>query len=184
LTDPQTWNRLFPAWILLRQAYMLMMKNSERALASHDLSMAQYMTLVLIKYSSKPVTPTTVAHYLSQETPSVTYGLDRLEAKGLLKRVYGTGSDRREVWLEVTPEGSAAVRKAMDPSWGPVAEILMSLNDSELEALSTLLGKLRDRGAAMYGANRASLDFALHHLRIPDEGWWESGDDVDGAVKD
>jgi DNA-binding MarR family transcriptional regulator len=176
MTDPRTWNQLFPLWILLRQAYMLMMKNSERVLAAYDLSMTQYMTLVLIRFSSRPVTPTTVANYLSQETPSVTYGLDRLEAKGLLRRTYATGADRREIWLEVTPEGAAIVARAMDPSWGPVAEILQVLDPQEREQLGGLLAKLRDRGAEMYGANRGSLDFALNHLRVPEDAWWQSGD--------
>ena len=82
----------------------------------------------------------------------------------------------REVWLEVTPEGASAVHQAMDPSWGPVADILQTLDEQELKQLTGLLIKLRDRGAEMYGTNRGSLDFALNHLRVPDEAWWQSGD--------
>src|SRR5882672_6697355 len=74
---------LFRFWSLLRQTYMLLLKSQERSLASHSVNFAQYMVLFMVHYSQREITPSTIATYLSHETPSVTYGLDRLEAKGL-----------------------------------------------------------------------------------------------------
>jgi DNA-binding MarR family transcriptional regulator len=159
-------HRLFTLWTLLRQTYTLLVKNQERALADFDLNMAQYMTLFMIKHSTRPVTPTIIATYLSQETPSVTYGLDKLEKKGLIRRVQPGSGDRREIWIEPTETGAELLRRASSAAWEPVEQLSTDLTDPEqLDALFDALLILRNRGAEVSGASKAALDFALEHLR-------------------
>jgi DNA-binding MarR family transcriptional regulator len=133
--------------------------------------MAQYMSLFLIKHSTRPVTPTIIATYLSQETPSVTYGLDKLEKKGLIRRIQPGSGDRREIWLELTEKGLEVHRAASWAAWEPVEQISAVLtddvlaDDDKLEVLFETLLLLRDRGAELSGASKSALDFALEHLR-------------------
>lgn len=169
---------LFRFWSLLRQTYMLLLKSQERSLSAHSINFAQYMTLFLVRYARRPVTPGTVASYLAQETASVTYGLDRLEAKGLLHRVPAQG-DRREVWLELTPKGREVLHHANNAAWEPLRQfsVVLTGNEQVMPLTDTLLA-LRNRGAELFGANLEALDFASEHL-APDPfmfGFWQAAD--------
>ena len=173
---------LFSVWALLRQTYMLMLKAQERSLAAHGVNFAQYMCLFLIRGTEGHITPTALAAVLSQETASVTYGLDRLEQKGLIVRTPGEG-DRRETWLELTDAGRGLLRDANSAAWAPVATISAGLSgNEEAFGLARSLRKLRDQGAALAGMHVDALDFAPARL-APDPFIFAFWDNSDGLLE-
>lgn len=75
----------------------------EQALAGHDVTVAQWSVLIAV-LRGEARTPREVAEFIAVDPGAVTRLLDRLEAKGLLRRV-PVPADRRSVTLELTPDG-------------------------------------------------------------------------------
>jgi DNA-binding MarR family transcriptional regulator len=75
----------------------------EKELKPLDLTAAQYIVLVKVG-SGHAVTPVDICRTLQYDTGAMTRLLDRIEAKGLIRRV-AHGADRRCVGLELTPAG-------------------------------------------------------------------------------
>ena len=105
-----------------------------------------------------PLTMSETANRLGVSNAAVTGMADRLEAKGLIKRVQAT-ADRRVVCLELTPQGYALQRdnhlRAVDWTQG----ILSQLNPDELETFKGLMTKIQAgiiRGAEKYEIAKAS----------------------------
>jgi len=75
----------------------------EKELKPFDLSAAQYIVLLKVG-SGSATTPVEICRVLQYDTGAMTRLLDRIEAKGLIRRE-AHGGDRRCVALELTPEG-------------------------------------------------------------------------------
>lgn len=81
-----------------------------------------------------------LAQALQLSLPSVTGLVDRLEAKKLARRDRSP-EDRRVVYAELTAEGEAAHRLALDGHVRLARRLLSSLSPEEQDALVTLFGK-------------------------------------------
>src|SRR4051812_42084347 len=68
-----------------------------------DLTAAQYIVIINVG-SGRAKTPVDLCRLLQYDTGAMTRLLDRIEAKGLIRRV-AHGADRRCVALEMTPAG-------------------------------------------------------------------------------
>jgi DNA-binding MarR family transcriptional regulator len=68
-----------------------------------DLTAAQYIVIINVG-SGRAATPVHLCRLLQYDTGAMTRLLDRIEAKGLIRRV-AHGADRRCVGLEMTPSG-------------------------------------------------------------------------------
>lgn len=159
---------IFRRWVIFNQAHMLFIKHVERNLADWDLSLPQYLTLYLLKYTSKPVSPTVLARYLSQETQSVTSLLDRMENRGLVYRTKDP-TDRRGVWIMLGEEGRRIIDEAMPHAFGAGITFFSAIPEEEQIQLETVLRHLRDRVADNLGLDPSKLDYAADHLdRDPD----------------
>lgn len=75
---------------------------------------------------------------------SMTYVIDKLESKGLLKR-YACPDDRRVFHLLLTEDGMILMRKIMPNHRDFINDIFGTLNDSESKTLVELLGKVNER---------------------------------------
>jgi DNA-binding MarR family transcriptional regulator len=75
----------------------------EEELAPLDLTAAQYIVMVNVG-SGRTRTPVDLCRLLQYDTGAMTRLLDRIEAKGLIRRA-AHGVDRRCVALELTPAG-------------------------------------------------------------------------------
>lgn len=78
----------------------------DRRLAEHDLTHAQWLPLYKLAMGHC-ATMAELARDASLDPGAMTRALDRLEAKGLLRRVRSL-EDRRVIKLELTPEGLEA----------------------------------------------------------------------------
>ncbi|MEY4428285.1 MAG: hypothetical protein RLZZ182_974 [Pseudomonadota bacterium] len=123
---------------LMRRLMLSLINEVDRRLAQHDLTHAQWTPLFLL-YKGKASTLAEMARELQIDAGALTRTLDRLEAKGLCRRVRST-EDRRVSNLELTEEGLKAAAK--------VPEVLSEVQNAYLAGFShdewqTLLGLLR-----------------------------------------
>lgn len=91
---------------LMRKIMLSLVTHVDRQLEKHDLTHAQWTPLFLLRKGSAS-TLAEMSRELQLDAGALTRTLDRLEAKGLLKRERST-KDRRVVHLALTDEGMAA----------------------------------------------------------------------------
>jgi len=107
---------------------------SERAARAAGLEPQQHQGLMTVKGTPKGRNATVgyVAEHLQIRHHSAVELVNRLEARGLLRRARSRG-DRREVWLELTPRGEKVLQR------------LAAAHQAELRSLAPkLLRALRD----------------------------------------
>ena len=86
-----------------------MSRMADRDMAAIDLTAMQWVPLMFI-YKGKANTAAELARLADVDTGAMTRTLDRLEAKGLLRRLRST-EDRRMNKLELTPSGRASAEQ-------------------------------------------------------------------------
>ena len=89
------------------------------------------------------LTPGTLASYLFVGKATVTGILDRLEARGMVKRERD-GSDRRKVFVALTQEGERLAREAVWPLQEQFARRLADLSGSQCERIRDTLSLISD----------------------------------------
>jgi DNA-binding MarR family transcriptional regulator len=99
--------------------------------------------LFTLRRSGRPyrLTPSELSKSLLVSSGTLTSRLDRLEAKGLIRRV-AHPSDRRSTEVELTDAGLALVDEAVAVHVDHERELLSALSDAEIERLDRLTRKL------------------------------------------
>ena len=118
----------------------------DRRLETLDLTNAQWVPLLKLHLGSAG-TVAELARECGGDAGAMTRMLDRLEAKGLLKRVRST-EDRRVVNLELTDDGVQAARQIPAVLCEVQNEHLAGFSKTEWQALKTYLGRMLDNGQA------------------------------------
>jgi DNA-binding MarR family transcriptional regulator len=141
---------------LLRSAALLGQEHA-RFLRPHGLTPAQYNALRILRGAHpEPLPCGEVGARLVAPVPDVTRLLDRLAARGLVRRERDP-ADRRVVRVGITAEGLARLAAVDAPLTAWIRARLAKLGDRELETLSELLERARapagerDRDAAADG---------------------------------
>lgn len=132
---------------LMRRVTQSIIQVADQRLAEHGLTSAQWSPLFKIgKHGTATVAG--LARELQTDVGAMTRLLDRLEKKGLCRRVRST-EDRRVVNVELTPEGEVAVA----PVAGVLAEVLNAhlagFSKTEWQALKTYLRRMLENGDAL-----------------------------------
>jgi len=123
---------------LLRRLGVSMKTETDKRLEPHGLTNAQWEPLFKLR-KSQASTVAELAREMQTDPGATTRMLDRLEAKGLCKRVRSV-EDRRVVNLELTPEGEDAA-DMVPPALADVMNAhLAGFSKTEWQAL---LGYLR-----------------------------------------
>lgn len=155
---------------LMRRVLLALTQDTDKRLEPHGLTHAQWGPLFLIRKSGS-ATVAELARELQMDPGAMTRLLDRLEAKGLCKRVRST-DDRRVVNLALTPEG----QKAADKVPVALAEVmnahLAGFSRTEWQALKGLLQRMLDNAGACRDARcagTASAAGAAHHINQTEE---------------
>ena len=137
-------------WRQLYLTYSTIFKAIERAIAPTGVTLPQALALATIKSGPGPITPSRLAHYLTQETQSVTGLIDRMEKQDWVRRVRDL-PDRRAIRLELTAAGEAKLAETLGPSGETTARMFEALTSDELATLSKLLDKVYDGATAQLG---------------------------------
>lgn len=115
-------------------------------LEAHEVTPQQYNVLRILRGAGQEGLATlAIGERLIEEMPGMTRLLDRLEAKGLVRRER-CERDRRQVLCYLTPEGAQVMGTLDGAVEGTEAEMAARLSEGEAERLVELLEKLRERG--------------------------------------
>jgi len=132
------------AWILLRQAYNLILKCEDQVFSEYSLTTEQHAVLMAIKHISGSVRITDIARWLDRSVNSVSMIIDRMVKAGLVRRVRDR-KDRRTVFVTMTSKAEKAYVPATVAGWGLIQEILSPLSDEDKRTFIRLLETLRDK---------------------------------------
>jgi DNA-binding MarR family transcriptional regulator len=129
---------------LMKRVMLSIVHQADKRLADHDLTSAQWGPLMRLKQCGQ-CTVAELARWNNIDAGAMTRLLDRLEKKGLCKRVRSL-EDRRVVQVELTPGGEQAIEQVP----AVLAEVmnlhLAGFSKTEWEALKHYLRRMDDTG--------------------------------------
>jgi DNA-binding MarR family transcriptional regulator len=127
---------------LLRTADLVRRAVSQ-AVETHDITLQQYNVLRILRGAGQQGLPTLeIADRMIEHAPGVTRLLDRLEAKGLVRRER-CREDRRQVLCWLTPPGLELVERLDEPVDKADVEAVAQLTPEDQEKLLRLLDAVR-----------------------------------------
>ena len=135
---------------LMKRIMMSVVYQVDKRLDVHELTSAQWGPLMRLRNAGAS-TVAELARWLQVDAGAMTRLLDRLEKKGLCKRVRST-EDRRVVKVELTPEGEAAIREVPAVLADVMNMHLAGFSKSEWLALKSYLRRMLATGDAMRDA--------------------------------
>ncbi len=127
---------------MLTKARNLVAADMDAALKPIDIT-SQQMGIVLWLSRGIAATPFEMSRHLSIDTGLMTRMLDKLEAKGLLKRTR-SNTDRRVFDLKLTNKGEAVAAEIPDIALPVLNGRVKSFSKAEFKELLRLLGKFID----------------------------------------
>ncbi len=132
---------------LMKRVLLSIAQQADKRLGEVDLTMAQWAPLMRMRQVGQ-VPVAELARWVNSDAGAMTRLLDRLEKKGLCKRVRSL-EDRRVVLMELTPEGLAAIEHVP----AVLAEVmnlhLAGFSKTEWQALKVYLGRMVENGEAL-----------------------------------
>jgi DNA-binding MarR family transcriptional regulator len=131
---------------LLKRAQHSMVRSMDARMQEHDLTALQWGPLLLIA-KGRVDTVAACAREAGVDASAMTRMLDRLEAKGLIRRIR-SAADRRVVNIELTAAGSAAAEKIPGELARVLNHHLRGFSTEEFETLKNLLRRLERNGGA------------------------------------
>jgi len=137
-------NTMLNTWLLLHQAYDMVLKVEETAFARLGLTPQYNGVLMAMKYTRGPVTISDIAKWLDRNNNSVSTLIDRMQRDGLVQKV-GNTRDRREVQVVFTDKGEELFQKADALGWQIIDDMLGGIPEEDLRMLIAQLARIRDR---------------------------------------
>jgi MarR family transcriptional regulator, multiple antibiotic resistance protein MarR len=123
----------------------------DKRLAPLEMSAAQY--IIVASLASGPGEPKSAADLckvISYDAGAMTRMLDRLEAKGLIRRTRSS-QDRRLMNLELTEEGRTAYPRMREISMGIANRFLRGFTRAEARQLESLLNRMLENAEGVAG---------------------------------
>lgn len=117
-----------------------------RLVARAEVTLQQYNVLRILRGADGPLSALEIQERLVEEAPGVSRLIDRLVAKGLVRRDRGT-TDRRLLECWITGKGLEVLAR-LDADVNRLdAEVLEALTPAEIRRLTELLAKIRAANA-------------------------------------
>ena len=128
--------------------------SQDKRLAPLEMSAAQYIIVAnLAAGPGEPKSAADLCKVISYDAGAMTRMLDRLEAKGLIRRTRSS-QDRRLMNLELTEEGRAAYPRMREISMANANRFLRGFTKAEARQLEGFLNRMLDNAEGV--AARAS----------------------------
>ncbi len=129
---------------ILRTAEAFLWREAE-FLKPYEVTQAQYNVLRILRGAEpEGLICREISERMITRDPDVTKLLDRLEARGLVRRERQE-KDRRVITARITPEGLGVVKEIDGPVLKLTAELLGHLGERKLRTLIRLLEEARER---------------------------------------
>ena len=114
---------------------------ADKRLAPLEMSAPQYIIIANLAGPQEPKSAADLCKGISYDAGAMTRMLDRLEAKGLIRRSR-SAHDRRLMILELTDEGRAAYPKMREISMMVANRLLRGFTKSEARQLEGMLARM------------------------------------------
>lgn len=137
-------------WRLLYEAYALLRKETDRALAPVQATAAQAYVLAALDVFGRPLPVTELARLMLQESPSVTRLVDRMSARDLVERL-PDASDRRRALVAATDRGKDLLEQMRGPANATTHQAFGVLSRQERATFKRLLRKFTEAARARNG---------------------------------
>ena len=108
----------------------------------YNISSAQLNCLVTL-YENGPLSPSQIAKWMMVNSSTITGIIDRLEQKGLVKRMR-ISTDRRIITIDLTKNGKLLAENAPPPIQHKLFDGISQLSEKEVKYISDSLLKLTD----------------------------------------
>ena len=119
----------------------LIQRELDRVFAQHGLAGADFDVLATLRRSEAPLTPGALSRSTMVTTGGMTKLLDRLEARGLIRRE-PDARDRRGRLIVLTDDGRALADRTVEAHLENEQRLLADLSEAEREKLAALLREL------------------------------------------
>lgn len=136
---------------LLKRVLMSISQQADKRLCVHDLTVAQWAPLVRLRMQGTG-TVAELARWSQIDAGAMTRLLDRLEKKGLCRRIRST-EDRRVVMVELTPDGEAAMKHVPQVLADVMNLHLTGFSEAEWQLLLRFLQRMLATGDALRDAD-------------------------------
>ena len=129
--------------IALLRTTDLVRRRLARVVEGEGITLQQYNVLRILRGArGEPLSALEISDRLIEEAPGVSRLVDRLVAKGLVRRER-SAADRRVLECWITDRGLQILSRLEDPVNRADAEIMQPLTRRELTVLDTLLSRIR-----------------------------------------
>jgi DNA-binding MarR family transcriptional regulator len=105
------------------------------------LSYQQFLVLLIMNKMGENANATEMAKKLDKNTNTLSTILDRMEEKGLVKKIRDT-EDRRLVWAIMTEKGKDKLTATTKASWALFEKLTSCFSQEEMKTFDALLEKL------------------------------------------
>ena len=124
---------------LINRVRLALLDSLDRALSPLNVTSAQYVTLSIL--ASGADSASQICKGISYDAGAMTRMIDRLEQRGLLKRVR-VADDRRTVKLQLTDEGKALYPKMRATAMEVINGLLRGFTKAEAHQLEDFLKRI------------------------------------------
>jgi DNA-binding MarR family transcriptional regulator len=162
------------AWTF-SQAYNIFATSFAMTLKKKKLTISQWIALLVLFMSPKPITPTKIKSFIPIETPSVSALLDRLEERKLILRKRSK-KDKRKVDVYLTEGGYQVLREVTPLTGALLTSIYGPISQRKCQSLISVSKELRNNCLASFGLDYSKADVILEKF--------VSGISIDGQAMD
>jgi MarR family 2-MHQ and catechol resistance regulon transcriptional repressor len=149
----RTQERALKLWVVLARAYGSVARHVEQDIARHDLTAMEFGILEVL-YHKGPLLLGEIQRKVLVSSGGITYLVDRLTAKGLVKR-QECPNDRRARYAVLTPEGEQLIQDLFPRHARNIVRALEGLTAGEQEQATELLRTLGLAAADLPAADDA-----------------------------
>ncbi|WP_151733598.1 MarR family winged helix-turn-helix transcriptional regulator ['Paenibacillus yunnanensis' Narsing Rao et al. 2020] len=127
-------------FVVLSKAYRSLMDQAVKDMKSHGLGSAEFMVLEVLYHRTR-IPLQQIGEKVLITSGSITYNIDKLEKRGLLKRV-PCDDDRRVTYAEITEAGRELFDDIFPKHVSTIHSMTGGLNGEEKRLATELLKKL------------------------------------------
>jgi MarR family transcriptional regulator, 2-MHQ and catechol-resistance regulon repressor len=127
-------------WVVLARAFNAMEQCAAEDVARHDLTLAEFAVLEALFHKGSLLLGE-VQRKILVSSGGVTYLVDRLEQRGLVRRT-PCPDDRRARYAELTDDGVALMQRIFPEHAARITEAVATLNENDQRELIRMLKEL------------------------------------------
>jgi DNA-binding MarR family transcriptional regulator len=162
--DRMNSREVYQAWVAIGQAAISLERAVDARLRPWNLNQSQGAALLVLAQHG-PQRMSHLARFLLQQTQTTTDLVDRLERRGLVRRIRHE-TDRRVVLVEITEEGQSLIGEVGDAVWSVGNDAFRTINGNDLRRFTESVRHIRDAAAEVGGVPADHLSYAEERLNI------------------